>query len=92
MDLTTGLVTLELYSQEAGSIASLLQLDFLSTTVLPKFVDILFLGALEKQIVNIDNADDPSADEETRVKLGLFQSTLLEFLSEIEPEGTRRLT
>ncbi len=91
-DMTSGHVTVELYSQEARSIAFLFQLDFLSAKALPKFVDVLFLGAPEKQIVDIDNADDPSANEETRVKLGLFQSTLLKFLNEIEPEGTRRLT
>ncbi len=90
-DMTSGLVMVELYSQEARSIAFLFQLDFLSAKALPKFIDVLFLGASEKQIVDIDNVDDLSANEETRVKLGLFQSTLLEFLNEIEPEGTRRL-
>jgi hypothetical protein len=92
MDMTSGLVTWELYSQEACSIAFLLQLNFLSAKALPKFIGMIFLGAPEKQIVDIDNADDPSANEETRVKLGLFQSILLEFLNEIETEGTRRLT
>jgi hypothetical protein len=91
MDVTSGLDMLELYSQEARSIAFLLQLNFLSAKVLPKFVDLLFLGAPEKQIVDIDNAYAPSANEETRVKLGLFQSTSLKFLNLIEPEGTRRL-
>ncbi len=70
--MTSGLVMLELYSQEARSIPFLLQLNFLSAKALPKFVDILFLGAPEKQIVDIDNADDQSANEETKVKLGLF--------------------
>jgi hypothetical protein len=81
----------EFYSQETCSIAFLFQLNILSTKDFPKFVDILFLGAPEKQVVNIDNTDDSGANEEARVKLGLFQTTLLKFLDEVEPEGTRRL-
>jgi hypothetical protein len=47
VDVTSGFITMELNSQETGSITFLLKLNFFRTETFPKFVDVFFLGALE---------------------------------------------
>jgi hypothetical protein len=47
MDVTSGLIAMELNSQETGSITFFLKLYLFSMETFPKFIDLFFLGAPE---------------------------------------------
>jgi hypothetical protein len=47
VDVTSGFITMELSSQETGSITFLLKLNFFRMETFPKFLDVFFLGAPE---------------------------------------------
>ncbi len=64
MDVTSGFIAMELHSQETGSITFLLKLYFFGTETFPKLKDVFLFGALEEQVINIDNSNDMTANEE----------------------------
>ncbi len=64
MDVAGGFVTMELNSQETGSIAFLFELYFFGMETFPKLIDVFFFGAPEQQIIDIYNANDTTANEE----------------------------